>query len=93
MAVEAFRPPDVYVFGHTHRSGLTAVPLDTGRDMLHLVNSGCWLVEPHKRNTDHVNTLVVIDGDHVGVYKLTESGLRLREAVQIPQPQQQRAWA
>ena len=92
-AGESFFPPDIYVFGHTHRSGLTAVPLDNERRMLHLVNSGCWLVEPHKRNTDHVNTLVIINGDHVGVYKLTQDGLRLREAVQLPLQETQRAWA
>ncbi len=95
MAAEAgsgFIPPDIYVFGHTHRSGLTSVPLDSSRKMMHLVNSGCWLVEPHKRNTDHVNTLVIIDSSHAGVYKLTQAGLRLREAIQLPQQETQRAW-
>lgn len=78
-----FTPPDILVFGHTHRSGITQVPLDGKAEPVTLVNAGCWYIEPHKRNTDHVNTLVVLDGSHLGVYKLGEQGLEARETVQF----------
>jgi UDP-2,3-diacylglucosamine pyrophosphatase LpxH len=77
-----FTPPDILVFGHTHRSGIAQVPLDPS-GQLHLVNAGCWFVEPTKRNTDHVNTLAILNSAHVGVYKLGDHGLEAREIVRF----------
>ena len=85
-------PPDLLVFGHTHRSGIASVLLDDNRTSVSLVNSGCWLVETHKRNTDHVNTLAILDGAHVGVYKLGIYGLELRDAIRFPVEERTPSW-
>lgn len=86
-----FLPPDLIVFGHSHRSGVAAVPLVQG-GQVHLLNSGCWLVEPHKRNIDHVNTLAVLDAHHAGVYKLDGDRLAPRTAITWPQAEAAPAW-
>ncbi len=86
-----FLPPDVLVFGHTHRSGIASVPLDTG-GTVQLVNAGCWLVEPHKRNTDHVNTLAILDATHVAVYKLSGGGLVVQDSAHFPAREREPVW-
>ncbi len=94
MAAEAgpdFVAPEILVFGHSHRSGLASVALPSG-ETLHLLNSGCWFVEPHKRNTDHVNTLAILDAEHAGVYKLDGDRLVLREAIPLTRPEVAQAW-
>ena len=94
MAAEtgpSFTTPDIMVFGHSHRSGIASVALPDGETM-HLLNSGCWLVEPHKRNIDHVNTLAILDAERAGVYKLDGDQLVLREAIPLARPEVAPAW-
>ncbi len=61
-------PCDAYVFGHTHRAGLVRCQNGEGQPRL-LANAGTWLHEPAKRNSSSEGTFLLLDPEHVVLYR------------------------
>jgi UDP-2,3-diacylglucosamine pyrophosphatase LpxH len=76
-------PCDVYVFGHTHRAGITTTRGPDGEVIV--VNSGCWLYEPRKDNRENEGTFVLIDSEQIGIYfQAPDLSITLQKAVPLP---------
>lgn len=61
-------PCDAYVFGHTHRAGIVRSRDAEGRPRI-LANAGTWLYEPSKRNRASEGTFLLIDDQHLVLYR------------------------
>ena len=59
-------PCDIFVFGHTHRAGITTVQTPNGP--VTAVNAGCWLRETGKNNRQNEGTFVFIDSECISIY-------------------------
>lgn len=57
---------DAYIFGHTHRAGIARTPEAPHRL---LANSGTWLYEPTKQNRASEGTFLLLDPEHVVLYR------------------------
>lgn len=61
-------PCDAYIFGHTHRAGIVNVVAAKGRRFV-LANAGTWLHEPAKRNAASEGTFLLLDPQHICLYR------------------------
>ncbi len=61
-------PCDAYIFGHTHRAGIAPCTTREGKTRF-LANAGTWLHEPAKHNTASEGTFLILDPDHLSLYR------------------------
>jgi UDP-2,3-diacylglucosamine pyrophosphatase LpxH len=82
-------PCDAYIFGHTHRAGI-AHHVEEGSTRM-IVNAGTWLHEPSKANAASEGTFVILDSDHIALYRQGDDlSIRPLDIETWPEPAQVR---
>lgn len=79
-------PCDAYIFGHTHRAGITRIDSPQDNPRL-LANSGTWLYEPGKNNRVSEGTFLILDDAHIILYRQgADLAIRPLDIVPWPEP-------